>query len=117
MPDHEYDVEMCRTYYGHATLRVTAPNMKKAKVKALDTPNVEYSGLDGDAPDVVISMRRLPDKPKAKKPPKMVEGSDEWEKAANKVARCGVVLISCRHCGYPVHEGYTCSGCGSSSPR
>ena len=112
--EHEYEIDLVRTYFGYAKVTVKASNQKEAKEKALDM-QVDFSGLDGDEPDQVMCIRRLPDPvPESRK--FMVEGSDEWEKTANNVARCEVDLYPCQHCGYPTNRGYCCTGCGSDDP-
>jgi len=114
--EHEYEVDLVRTYFGFATVTVKASNQKEAKEKALDM-QVDFSGLDGDEPDKIVGICRLPPPPPEPSKTWMVEGSDEWEKAADNLARSEVILIACKHCGYPVVEGYCCSSCGSDDPR
>lgn len=54
---------------------------------------------------------------KERKSKKLDPESEEWEKLANELARSWVFIISCKHCGYPVVEGYSCVNCGSNDPR
>jgi len=111
----EYEVDLVRTYYGFATVKISAPNQNAAKKRALEV-EVDFSGLDGEVPDEVVRIRRLPPPPKPPKRDRMVEGTDEWEAAANNVARGEVDLYPCQHCGYPVNRGTCCLGCGSDDP-
>ena len=56
-------------------------------------------------------------KKKDKKIKKIDPNTKQWEKLANQLARACTTIIACKHCGYPVYEGYCCTTCGSSSPR
>jgi len=40
----------------------------------------------------------------------------KWEKLANELARIYRPIKPCKHCGYPVLEGYCCQTCGSDNP-
>lgn len=42
--------------------------------------------------------------------------TNEWERAANALARSAISIIACRHCGHPVVNGYCCQTCGSGDP-
>jgi hypothetical protein len=56
----------------------------------------------------------LPEKPKIK----VFKGTDEqWESIADGLARSYCPeIIPCRHCQYPVVDGYVCQYCGSTDP-
>lgn len=50
--------------------------------------------------------------------PRMERETDEWEEAANSLARSFCPPIySCADCGGPVVRGYCCGRCGSSNPE
>lgn len=52
------------------------------------------------------------------KPKPIDPESPRWEKLANQMARdFAPQIIACKHCRYPVVEGYCCRYCGSSDPR
>jgi recombinational DNA repair protein RecR len=40
----------------------------------------------------------------------------KWEKLANELARTYQTIRPCKHCGYPVIDGYCCQTCGSDTP-
>jgi len=40
----------------------------------------------------------------------------EWQKLANELARESMTIVACKHCGYPVIDGYCCLTCGSTDP-
>ena len=43
--------------------------------------------------------------------------SEEWEQAADNLARSYCPSIyACKTCGYPVVKGYCCTNCGSTNP-
>ncbi len=53
----------------------------------------------------------------SKKPKEMDPDSEEWESAANELARSfAPTIYPCQHCYGPVVKGYCCQRCGSASP-
>lgn len=42
--------------------------------------------------------------------------ADQWEKAANRLARDYVIINSCNECGWPHIKGYCCTFCDSVDP-
>lgn len=44
--------------------------------------------------------------------------SEEWERAANNIARqFAPSIYPCAHCDAPVAHGFCCTHCGSANPR
>ena len=102
-----YLVTVARTQTSEANVRVLTTTAAAAKEIALkDITEGEFVVRTSSKPKVacVVPHKRL------------IEGSDEWEKAADEIARGEVTLISCADCGYPVVQGYCCSTCGSNEP-
>jgi len=48
---------------------------------------------------------------------KIKSDTPHWERLANALARESILIIACKHCGYPCVDGYCCNTCGSSTPR
>ena len=46
----------------------------------------------------------------------VVPYSEEYEDAANKLAREYVHIYPCGGCGYPVKKNFCCDNCGSNEP-
>lgn len=47
--DHPYDVHVCRTGYGHRTIRVQAPTPAEASARALEqAPNEVFAEQDAE---------------------------------------------------------------------
>ena len=40
----------------------------------------------------------------------------KWEKLADNLARSLHYIRPCKHCGYPVLDGYCCGTCKSTTP-
>ena len=92
-----YLVTVARTQTSEANVRVlttTAAAAKKAALAEVTEAAFEVRAVSKTLVTKVARPRRL------------IEGSDEWEKAADEIARGEVTLISCADCGYPDVQGY-----------
>ena len=54
--------------------------------------------------------------PRKNKVRKIEPYTKKWEKLAYELARTFTQIKPCKHCGYPVIDGYCCGTCGSESP-
>mgnify|MGYP003588538862 CR=1 FL=1 len=55
-------------------------------------------------------------KPIRQKIKKIKPFTPHWQKLANELARESMIIVACKHCGYPVVDGSCCYTCGSFTP-